>query len=63
MLQNLYIELPMATVGSLSYAEDDNRHYLGVKAVVMQKDGKSQYCCYVLECENEASNALYQDCH
>lgn len=43
----------MATVGSLSYAEDDNRHYLGVKAVVMQKDGRSQYCCYVIECANE----------
>lgn len=48
-----FVEVPMATVGSLSYAEDDDRHYLGVKAAVVSKDGRSQFCCYVLECNNE----------
>lgn len=48
-----FVEVPMATVGSLSYAEDDDRHYLGVKAAVVSKDGRSQFCCYILECNNE----------
>ena len=48
-----FVEVPMATVGSLSYAEDDDRHYLGVKAAVVSKDGRSQFCCHILECNNE----------
>ena len=43
----------MVTVGSMSYAEDDNRHYLGIKAAVVSNDERSQYVCYVIECDNE----------
>lgn len=43
----------MVTVGSLSYAEDDDRHFLGIKAAIVSKDGRSQYVCYVVECDNE----------
>ena len=47
------MQVAPAAIGSLSYAEDDNRHFLGVKAAVVNKAGRSQYCCYVLECDNE----------
>ena len=47
------MELPIATIGSLSYAEDDNRHFLGVKAAVVDKAGRSQLCCFVMEGSNE----------
>ena len=53
--QVLYMELPTATVGSLSYAEDENRHFLGLKAAIVSKDGRSQFCCYILECDSEVS--------
>ena len=49
------MELPTATVGSLSYAEDENRHFLGLKAAIVSKDGRSQFCCYILECDSEVS--------
>lgn len=50
----------MVTIGSVSYAEDDNRHYLGIKAAVVSKDGKSQYFCYVIECDNEVSISYFR---
>ena len=53
LFQIAYVEVPMVTVGSMSYAEDDDRHYLGIKAAVVSKDGRSQYVCYVVECDNE----------
>ena len=49
------MELPTATVGSLSYAEDENRHFLGLKAAIVRKDGQSQFVCYILECDSEVS--------
>jgi len=60
-----YGEIPVSSIGSLSYAEDDSRHLLGVKAtgpvalaasinsdmeVPMES---STFCCYVMECANE----------
>ena len=51
----MFVELPIATVGSLSYAEDENRHYFGIKAAVVDKAGQSQLCCYILEGESEVS--------
>lgn len=53
LFQIAYVEVPMVTVGSMSYAEDDDRHYLGIKAAVVSKDGRSQYVCYVVECDSE----------
>lgn len=41
----------MTTVGSLSYAEDDDRHFIGIKADIV--NGQNQYVCYVIECDNE----------
>jgi hypothetical protein len=49
-----YFEVAMPNVGSLSCAEDEDRHFLGIKAAIVAKDGKSQYVCYILECHNEA---------
>lgn len=55
-LQEVYVHVSPSAIGSISYAEDDNRHYLGVKAAVVGKDGRSQFCCFVLECDNEVSH-------
>ncbi len=49
----MYVELPLATIGSLSYAEDENRHFLGIKAAVVDKAGRSLLCCFVLEGDTE----------
>ena len=55
----------MASLGSLSYAEDDNRHILGIKttqpptaagATLTEEDlqdTKRKFCCHVLECDSE----------
>lgn len=32
-IQVMYIEVPVSSIGSLSYAEDDGKHILGLKAV------------------------------
>lgn len=63
-----YADFPVSSLGSLAYAEDDNRHLLGMKAVQQNLIGSSvggagggasigsdNYCCYVLECDNEVS--------
>ena len=55
----MYLQVATAAVGSLCYAEDDGRHYLGVKAAVVTKAGRNQFCCYVLECDSEVKNGKY----
>ena len=49
----------MASVGSLSYAEDEGRHILGIKVAQsptsMNEEENSGFSCHVLECENEVS--------
>lgn len=59
-LQVTYTEFLIASLGSLAYAEDDNRHILGLKAVRQLPDGGtteemdgSSYCCHVVECDSE----------
>lgn len=67
----MYIEVPVASLGSLSYAEDDGKHILGLKAVQLMTVGGASlgiatptpseigdglYCCYVIECATEASS-------
>ena len=55
--QVAYAEFPVAAVGSLAYAEDDNKHILGIKAVQTPPPAEggegTGYCCHVLECDNE----------
>ena len=66
----MYTEVPVASLGSLSYAEDDGKHILGLKAVqptavggaslgratpTASEVGDGLYCCYVIECATEAS--------
>jgi len=55
--QVAYAEFPVATVGSLAYAEDDSKHILGIKAVQTPPPAeggeRTGYCCHVLECDNE----------
>ena len=62
--QVTYSEVPIASVGSLSYAEDDGRHILGIKALRhrQQQSGTGMevgmgdsYCCHVFECGSEVS--------
>ena len=73
----MYAEVPVSSLGSLSYAEDDGKHILGLKAVQPTAVGGASlgiatptpsevgdghgalYCCYVIECANEAS-AFYK---
>ena len=38
-------------IGSLSYAEDDGKHVLGIKTPAA--DESQGYCCHVLECADE----------
>lgn len=66
ILQVTYTEIMVASLGSLSYAEDDSRHIVGIKTtqpetssgsslsgagVLHNTEGK--FCCHVLECDNE----------
>ena len=50
----------LTSVGSLAYAEDDNRHFLGIKTLRVEEEGeggeeedRGSYCCHMLECDNE----------
>ena len=69
-IQLMYAEVVVSSLGSLSYAEDDGKHILGLKAVQPMAVGGASlgtatptpsdghgalYCCYVIECANEAS--------
>ena len=54
--------MPLTSVGSLAYAEDDNRHFLGIKTLGMgagegreggEEEDQGSYCCHVLECDKE----------
>lgn len=63
--QVTYTEVMIASVGSLSYAEDENRHILGIKtnqpatasgSTLSEgdlKDLEGKFCCHVLECDSE----------
>ena len=66
----MYAEIPVSSLGSLSYAEDDGKHILGLKAIqptavggaslgiatpTSSDIGDGLYCCYVIECATEAS--------
>lgn len=68
--QVTYTEIMVASLGSLSYAEDESRHIVGIKTAQSittaastlsttesppQEEGKIKYCCHILECENEVS--------
>ena len=46
-------------IGSLSYAEDDGKHVLGIKTPAA--DESQGYCCHVLECADEV--CAYTDIH
>ena len=50
-LQVLYAQFKTIKIGSLSYAEDDGNHILGIKTPTA--DDSEGYCCHVLECGNE----------
>ena len=58
----------MASLGSISYAEDEGRHVVGIKTAQpattaastlsgadtsTPPDSDGKFCCHVLECENE----------
>ena len=57
----------MASLGSLSYAEDENRHILGIKTTkpatvsdstlsrgdLPMKGTDKKFCCHILECDSE----------
>lgn len=60
-----YTEIQVASLTSLSYAEDENRHILGVKTMqpatvssssLTERDlpaDTGKFCCHVLECDSE----------
>lgn len=63
-----YTEILIASLGSLSYAEDENRHILGIKTtqpatvagstlsggdLAKQAETKGRFCCHVIECDSE----------
>ena len=50
-LQVLYAQFNTVKIGSLSYAEDDGKHVLGIKTPAA--DESQGYCCHVLECADE----------
>ena len=50
-LQVLYAQFKTVKIGSLSYAEDDGKHVLGIKTPAA--DESQGYCCHVLECADE----------
>lgn len=67
-LQVTYTEVLVASLCSLSYAEDDNRHILGIKTTqratvagstltreedLLAHQSKGNFCCHVLECDSE----------
>lgn len=71
VLQVTYTEIVISSLGSLSYAEDDNRHIVGIKTTQptttaastlgsegspIQEESEVKYCCHVIECENEVSS-------
>lgn len=60
----------MASLGSVSYAEDEGRHVVGIKTAqpvttdasllsgadsATPQDSDGKFCCHVLECENEVT--------
>lgn len=60
----------IASLGSLSYAEDENKHIVGIKtpraattagatlttgATGEPQDAETKFCCHIIECENEVS--------
>jgi len=47
----LYAQFKTVKIGSLSYAEDDGKHILGIKTPAV--DESNGYCCHVVECGNE----------
>ena len=60
----VYVQCSIPALGSFSYAEDDNRHILGVKTAEVVEGGSSggeggsegvRYCCHMLECSSEVS--------
>jgi hypothetical protein len=66
--QVTYTEVMISSLGSLSYAEDDSRHIVGIKtaqaattagstlsAEPTGEPGDIKFCCHVIECENEVS--------
>lgn len=72
-LQVTYTEIMIASLGSLSYAEDDNRHILGIKTTqpatpsgstlnsggAALQDTEAKFCCHVLECDSEVMSNSY----
>lgn len=57
-LQVLYAQFKTVKIGSLSYAEDDGKHILGIKTPAANES--EGYCCHVLECADEVC-AVYTD--
>lgn len=55
IIQDVYVDVPAKMVTSVCYAEDDDRHIIGMKAV--QQD--TGYCCHVIECADAVSQFLY----
>lgn len=57
----------VSSLGSLSYAEDDNRHIVGIKTTqavtaslstgdpLAGQASEANFCCHILECDNEVS--------
>ena len=69
-MQVTYTEVMISSLGSLSYAEDENRHIVGIKTsqtattagstlttgtTAESQETETKFCCHVIECENEVS--------
>ena len=50
----MYVDVPAKMVTSVSYAEDDDRHIIGIKAAQLDKG----YCCHVIECADVVSHLI-----
>jgi len=56
----LYAQFKTVKIGSLSYADDDGRHILGIKTTAAESI--DEYCCHVLECGSEVNRHHYLYC-
>ena len=50
-MQTLYAQVQVSKIGSLSYAEDDGSHVIGLK--VADPFDADSFACHVVECSSE----------
>ena len=58
-MQTLYAQVQVSKIGSLSYAEDDGSHVIGLK--VADPFDADSYACHVVECSSEVCAWAYVD--